>query len=210
MGDHELNSISPDQILPDYSSKDSSSDHVKRRHSRLCLLAAVVFVLGVCCLVTGVLLIVLSQTQKSATESRATNNTVNEEGPCNTTFSGSKNNTKTENPCALSLEAKLAGRTIKWIWDTDVSVFPLSIITRNFSLSVKRNPVQMLRKAIRFNFFSSNVLIFISASILKKKKEKPVCFFDRLEITDRDLVIEQCLENLSWCIDSETSGKKAV
>ena len=112
MGDHELNSISPDQILPDSLSKDSSSDHVKRRHSRLCLLAAVFFVLGVSCLVTGAVLIVLSQTQKSATESRATNNAVNEEGPCNTTFSGSKNNTKTENPCALSLEAKLAGRTI--------------------------------------------------------------------------------------------------
>ena len=111
MGDRELNSISPDQILPDSLSKDSSSDHVNRRHSRLCLLA-VVFVLGVSCLVTGAVLIVLSQTQKSATESRATNNAVNEEGPCNTTFSGSKNNTKTENPCALSLEAKLAGRTI--------------------------------------------------------------------------------------------------
>lgn len=207
MGDHELNSISPDHILPDYSSKDSSSDHVKRRHSRLYLLAALVLVLGVCCLVTGVVLIVLSQTQKSATESRATNNAVNEEGPCNTTFSGSKNNTKTENPCALSLEAKLAGRTIKFIWDTDVSKFPLCIITRNLSLSVKRNPVQMLRKAIPLISFPSNVFlehllflelyIFISASIPKKKELKPVCFFVRLEITDRDLVIEQCLENLS-------------
>lgn len=147
MGDHELNSISPDHILPDYSSKDSSSDHVKRRHSRLYLSAALVLVLGVCCLVTGVVLIVLSQTQKSATESRATDNAVNEERPYNTTFSGSKNNTKTENPCALSLEAKLAGRT------TDVSKFPLCIITRNLSLSVKRNPVQMLRKAIRLIFF---------------------------------------------------------
>jgi len=199
MGDHELNSISPDHILSDYSSKDSSSDHVKRRHSRLYLSAALVLVLGVCCLVTGVVLIVLSQTQKSATESRATDNAVNEERPYNTTFSGSKNNTKTENPCALSLEAKLAGRT------TDVSKFPLCIITRNLSLSVKRNPVQMLRKAIRFIIFPSNVFlehllflelyIFISASIPKEKKS--VCFFDRLEITDRDLVIEQCLENLS-------------
>ena len=109
MGDHELNSISPDQILPDYSSRDSSSDHVKRRHSRLCLLAAVVSVLGVCCLVTGVVLIVLSQTQKSATTDKATTGAGHKEGPCNTTFPGSNNDTTTENPCALSLEAELAG-----------------------------------------------------------------------------------------------------
>ena len=116
MGDHELNSISPDQILADYSSRDSSSDHLKRRHSRIFLLAAVMFVLGVCCLVTGVVLIVLSETQKAGTKSKASANVIDEEGPCNTTCSGNKNDTKIENPCTFSLEAKLAGKPIKCIW----------------------------------------------------------------------------------------------
>lgn len=121
MGDHELNSISPDQILPDSSSRDSSSEHVKRRHSRVCLLAAVVSVLGVCCLVAGVVLIVLSQNQKSATKGKATTAAVGEEGTCNKTCSGSKRDAKTENPCAFSSEAKPGGKPIKCIWDTDVS-----------------------------------------------------------------------------------------
>ena len=118
MGDHELNSISPDQILPDYSSRDSSSDHVKRRHSRICLLAAVVFALGFCCLVTGVVLIVLSQTQKAATKGKVSANAIDEEGPGNTTCSGSINDTEIGNPCAFSLEAKLAGKPINCIRDT--------------------------------------------------------------------------------------------
>ena len=119
MGDHELNSISPDQILPDYSSRDSSSDHVKRRHSRICFFAAVVFVLGVCFLVTGVVLIVLSQTQKVATKGKASANAIEEEGQCNKTCSPNTNNTKIESPCAFSLEAKLVGKPMKCIWDTD-------------------------------------------------------------------------------------------
>ena len=118
MGDHELNSISPDQILPDYSSRDSSSDHIKRRHSRICLLAAVVFALGVCCLVTGVALIVLSQTQKAATKGKVSADAIDEEGPGNTPCSGSINDTEIGNPCAFSLEAKLAGKPIKCIRDT--------------------------------------------------------------------------------------------
>lgn len=173
MGDHELNSISPDQILPDYSSRDSSSDHVKRRHSRICLLAAVVFVLGVCCLVTGVALIVLSQTQKAATKCNVSANSIDGEGPCNATCSGSKNDTKIGNPCAFSLEAKVAGKPIKCIWETGISnnMSVLCIITRKFYK-------QMLCKVVRFIYFPSsdfleiNLKLFISAFIQKKRPKK--------------------------------------
>lgn len=140
MGDHELNSISPDQIFPDYSSRDSSSDHVKRRHSRICLLAAVVFMLGVCCLVTGVALIVLSQTQKAATKGKVSGNVIDEERPCNTTWSGSKNDTEIGNPCAFSLEAKRAGKPIlKVHLGHRISNDMLCIITLKFYVSVNRN-----------------------------------------------------------------------
>ena len=147
MGDHELNSISPDQILPDYSSRDSSSDHVKRRHSRICLLAAVVFVLGVCCLVTGVALIVLSQTRKAATKSKVSANVIDEEGPCNTTCSGSNNDTKIGNPCAFSLEAKAAGKPIKCIWETGIS-------NNMFYISVKKNLSRCYAKPLHLYLFS--------------------------------------------------------
>ena len=120
MGDHELNSISCDQILQDSSSRDSSSGQMKRRHSRVCIFSGFVFALGVSCLVAGVVLIALSQTQKSATKYNTTTTAVDEKSTCNETCSGNKNDTKTENPCTFSSEAKLAGKLIKCIWYTDV------------------------------------------------------------------------------------------
>lgn len=110
MGDHELNSISCDRILQD-SSRGASREHVKRRHSRVFILTGFFFVLGVSCLVAGVVLIALSQTQRSATKCTTTT-TTDEKGTCNKTCSGSKNDTQTENSCTFSSEAKLAGKSI--------------------------------------------------------------------------------------------------
>jgi len=70
-------------------------------------------VLGICCLVTGVVLIVLSQAHKAATKGHASANATEEEGPCNKTCSPSQNDRKIENPCVFSLEAKLTGKPMK-------------------------------------------------------------------------------------------------
>lgn len=118
MGDHELNSISCDRILQD-SFSGTSCKHVKRRHSRVFILTGFFFVLGVSCLVAGVVLIALSQTQKSATKCTTTTAS-DEKGTCNKTCLGSKNDAKTESPCAFSSEAKLAGKPFSCIWHTDV------------------------------------------------------------------------------------------
>lgn len=113
MGDHELNSISPDQMLRDSPSRDSSEQVNRRRHSRVFILAGFVTVLGVCCLVAGVVLITLSQTQTCATKSNDTTATLDQKDTCNGNASSIKNNTKVENPCAFSSEAELAGKPTK-------------------------------------------------------------------------------------------------
>ncbi len=165
MGDHELNSISCDQILQDSSSRDSPSDCVKRRHSRVCILTGFVFVLGVSCLVVGVVLIALSQTQKSATTCKTTATAVDEKDTCNATCPGSKNDTKTENPCAFSSEAQLAGKPIKPV-HLVYRCFTqrlLHKITHFYFAQCKHGRCNTDPFAIFFNFFRVNHCYFLQS-----------------------------------------------
>lgn len=109
MGDHEMTSISS---LDHGSSSKDSSEHVNRRHSRVSILhlAGFVFVLGFSFLVAGVVLLTLSQTRTSATKNTSS---LNQTVTCNGNSSFRENNTKAENICAFSSEAKLAGKPIK-------------------------------------------------------------------------------------------------
>ena len=111
MGDHELNCISADQLrLPNHlflssSTPSDSTEHTNRRHSRVFILASVIVLLGVGCLLAGVVLITLSQREKSPTTERKTES-------CNLTrnSSTSKNQSNPVNPCEFTLEAKRAGK----------------------------------------------------------------------------------------------------
>lgn len=119
MGDHELNSISPDQlglhehvVLSGNSAPSDSPENMKRRHSRVCILAGVVFLIGVGCLLAGVVLITLSQSENSATKNNAGMD-LHKSNSCNENSTNSKNESKPANPCEFSVEAERAGKPTK-------------------------------------------------------------------------------------------------
>ena len=120
MGDHELNSALPDQLglrehvfLNSSTSSISPDYHVKRRHSRAYSLAGVIAFIGVGCLVAGIVLISVSQSQKFPTKS-VTFTGLNQTKSCDKNSTSTSNNgSKFANPCEFSKEAARAGKPIK-------------------------------------------------------------------------------------------------
>lgn len=118
MADHEMNSISPDQLrCPDHvllnnSSPTESAEHMNRRHSRVFVLAGFIAFFGVGCLLAGVVLISLSQREKSLAEKKTGLGSLNQTKSCNNDSSSSKNESKQVDPCEFSLEAKRVGKPI--------------------------------------------------------------------------------------------------
>lgn len=120
MGDHELNSALPDQLglrehvfLNSSTSSISPDYHVKRRYSRACILAGVIAFVGVGCLVAGIVLISVSQSQKFPTKS-VTFTGLNQTKSCDKNSTSTSNNgSKFANPCEFSKEAARAGKPIK-------------------------------------------------------------------------------------------------
>ena len=119
MGDHELNTARPDQLgLREHVFLNSSTpsispyNHVKRRNSRAYILAGVIAFIGVGCLVAGIVLISISQSQKSPTKS--VNFTgLNQTKSCDNSTSTSNQGSKFANRCEFSKEAARAGKPIK-------------------------------------------------------------------------------------------------
>lgn len=120
MGDHELNSALPDQLgLREHVFLNSSTPsvspdyHGKRRHSRAYILAGVIAFIGVGCLVVGIVLISVSQSQKFPTKS-VTFTGLNQTKSCDKNSASTSNNgSKFANPCEFSKEAVRAGKPIK-------------------------------------------------------------------------------------------------
>ena len=108
MGDHELNSALPDQLglrehvfLNSSTSSISPDYHGKRRHSRAYILAGVIVFIGVGCLVAGIVLISVSQSQKFPTKS-VTFTGLNQTKSCDkNSTSTSSNGSKLTNPCGF-------------------------------------------------------------------------------------------------------------
>ena len=122
MGEHELNSISSDQlhlkeniILRSSTYSDAATNvRTNRQSKKVFISAGFVVVLGIGCLAVGVLLIVLSQNwgQKSTTEEK--NHTSETQSlRCNTTDKNSSSifiDRRPGNLCDLSLEAERVGK----------------------------------------------------------------------------------------------------
>lgn len=111
MGDHELNSVSPDQVrLPSlvFLTPDDSTGHMHRRHSRVCIAACVITLLGVGCFIAGVVLISLAQKETSITTNESVQG-LNQTKLCSNYSSISRNESKAKKSCEFSMEAKRAG-----------------------------------------------------------------------------------------------------
>ena len=120
MGEHEMNSISPDQLgLQEHvvlanSTPSVSAEHMNRRHSRICILAGVIAFVGVGCLLAGVVLIALSQSERSPTTKSKTDLDLNQTRSCDNNSTTSNNESKPSNLCEFSVEAERAGKPVNY------------------------------------------------------------------------------------------------